>query len=758
MKRVISWVLLIALCLGLFAGCKKDKKPAAADLADIKAALEYVKTVYKNPSEKTPKDFQRIGVVPVNGKKYEVVWTTDADESNVKIVKGTDGMVTIDVNESVTEDVKYVLTATVSNEAGDSVSHSWNHLVPAPNGDMVAIVNEAYALKSGESMGYEVTLTGKITTINTPWDAGYKNITVTIVVEGAEDKPIQCYRLAGEGADKLKPNDIITVTGTLKNYNGTIEFDAGCTLDAVIAGEEVKAPEDPKQIIKDAYALAEGAALPYKATLTGVITKVNTEYNPGYKNLTVTMVVDGDKDHPIQCYRLAGDGADKIGKGDTITVTGWIVNYKGTVQFGQGCTLDKWSNTGKDEPKPEDTFTTTLVPELVTEPKAGVAYKFYLEQKNYGKNMYMTGNMDGYYYETTYDPAKAVDVYLEEVSGGWRAYFMKGGVKNYLEMAVSGTHKNVIFTTSPTKALKWNSEVDTITCDLFFEGETKNYYWGTYSYYKTFSASDVARVTGKDANLKDNFVAHFATMKETAVQEKSAAEKAFEALKEEYFVASSDPTLTSENYTRKNVYDVDGTKVNVTWTENSDAVAIVDNGDGTVTVQVTRGEADAPYTLTATIADGDKSHTTSWECIVPALPPVSAKDIVEAAYALEPGQSLADPVTLTGFVTEIGNPYSEQYGNITVTIVIEDMLDKPIECYRLKGDGITNLVGGEYITVTGIMKNYNGKIEFDAGCNRQSFIKSRLPPLTQPKKRVAWSRCKKQKKRPRHIRACTQPF
>ena len=41
--------------------------------------------------------------------------------------------------------------------------------------------------------------------------------------------PIQCYRLTGEGADKLAEGDVITVSGVIKNYKGTIEFDKGCT-------------------------------------------------------------------------------------------------------------------------------------------------------------------------------------------------------------------------------------------------------------------------------------------------------------------------------------------------------------------------------------------------------------------------------------------------------------------------------------------------------------------------------------------------
>ena len=823
MKRVIAWVLLVALCLGVFAGCKKDETDptdgvSVVDTADLEAALEYVKTVYRKPSETTPKDFKRIGVVPVNGVEYEVVWTANVGEEYIKIVKGTDGMVTVDVNEEVTEDVKYVLTATISDAAGNSVSHSWNHILPAAvsNEDMIEIVKAAYALASGESMGYDVTLTGKITRINTAWDDSYQNITVTIVIAGAEDMPIQCYRMKGEGAKDLKVGDTITVTGMLKNYNGTIEFDAGCTLDAVIAGEtveapddvgqilkdayaleknmsleyvatltgkitkinspynpsyknvsvtievdgypeypilcyrivgdgadslligdtitvegyivnyegtiefdagskllkvektgkEVKAPSDPKQIVKEAYALGEDETLPYQATLTGKITKVRTAYSSDYKNVTVVMVVDGMSDYPIDCYRLQGKGADQIGKGDTITVTGWLTNYKGTVQFAQGCTLDSWKDTGADEPE----FVTTVVPTAV-KPEVGKAYKFFIHQKNTNKYLYLTGKMDGYYYEATVDPAEAVDVYLEQVSGGYRAYFMDGSTKTYLEMTKSGTHNNVIFTTSPSKTLKWNDEINSITCDI--EGE--DFMWGTYKNYYTFSASPVSYVTGENADELDvgNFVARFGVLQEQ--EKESPAEQAFAQLKADYYTDAS-VTNTPENYERKNLYSFDDTDVKVVWTENSDAVTIVDNGNGTVTVKVTRGEEDVPYTLTATITDGQETYTTSWNCSVPAIPKTDPKDIVNAAYELESGASMADPATLSGMVSKVDTPYNSQYGNVTVTIIVEDLLDKPIMCYRMTGEGADAVAVGDNITVTGILKNYSGTIEFDAGC------------------------------------------
>ncbi|MBO4795478.1 MAG: hypothetical protein J5547_05285, partial [Clostridia bacterium] len=66
----------------------------------------------------------------------------------------------------------------------------------------------------------------EITEINTEYSEDYGNITVTIKVA---DKSVMCYRLKGEGAENLAVGDVITVTGKLKNFQGTIEFDSGCT-------------------------------------------------------------------------------------------------------------------------------------------------------------------------------------------------------------------------------------------------------------------------------------------------------------------------------------------------------------------------------------------------------------------------------------------------------------------------------------------------------------------------------------------------
>ena len=99
------------------------------------------------------------------------------------------------------------------------------------------IVAAAYSLEAGLALEDTQRLYGTVTKIDTPWSDEYKNITVTIVPGGLTDYAVQCYRLSGEGAETLAVGDTITVSGTIKNYKGTIEFDKGCTLDAVVKAE-----------------------------------------------------------------------------------------------------------------------------------------------------------------------------------------------------------------------------------------------------------------------------------------------------------------------------------------------------------------------------------------------------------------------------------------------------------------------------------------------------------------------------------------
>ena len=339
MKKITVWALLLALTVALFAGCSntapaETEAPATeAPVSGLADAVAYVKTIYKNAAEVTAKDYQVISVVPMGEEKYEITWSVDVAEDVVAIVTGEDGMTTIDVNENSSEEVTYVLTATLT-DGTETESLSWTHILPAAmNVDGMTyaeIVDMAYALADGVATEDTFRLFGTVTNIDTPWSEDYKNITVTIAVAGCEDKPIMCYRLQGEGAADLKVGDAITVEGILKNYKGTIEFDAKCEL--IGYGEFV----DQKALLKAAFALGEGASMDYPAVMTGVIVKIPTPWSEDYGNITVDMEIDGQI---VEAYRLSGEGAKDLAVGDTITVAGMIKNYNGLVEFDKGCKL-----------------------------------------------------------------------------------------------------------------------------------------------------------------------------------------------------------------------------------------------------------------------------------------------------------------------------------------------------------------------------------------------------------------------------------
>ena len=366
MKRALVWLLLLALMLSVFAGCKTQKEVTQGTLSDdvtevpvttdgpgANEAMEYLESLYQDEGSVTAADYSRYSTIRVGGIPFTVTWSTDIPDQ-IKITDNGDGTCTIDINEESEKDTPYVLTATITDEYGNTATHSWNYVMPEKI-DPGPILEAAYALKPGEELPYEVTLTGKIKSIDTPYDDNYKNVTVTIEMEGHEDKPIKCYRLKGEGADKLALGNIVTVTGKIKNYNGTIEFDAGCILDRVQTGEAVEIPTDPFEIIDAAYDLARGDQLPYPVTLSGIITSVDTPYSEQYGNITVTIAIPGRLNKPITCYRMKGPDAEvlkALKTSDVITVTGTIVNYEGTREFNAGCQLLKVEpGSGHTQPK-----------------------------------------------------------------------------------------------------------------------------------------------------------------------------------------------------------------------------------------------------------------------------------------------------------------------------------------------------------------------------------------------------------------------
>lgn len=349
MKKIISYILLLAMCVSLFAGCSNKPagttagtqstaaptEPTQPGVNKLENAKKFLFNMYKDDALVTRKDYPVISSLLIGEDEFTVTWSVNVD--SIEIVAENNGYTVKLPTDNIAE-IDYVLTGTVADANGNTVTVEFPHQVPVAKLTAAQIVDLAYSLASGEKLTGPFELTGTITSIDTAWSDEYGNITVTMVVGDMTDKPIMCYRLKGDGASTLTVGDKITVSGDFTNYNGTIEFAAGCQLLSVVKNM------DQTALLEASYALQPGTSLPKKIALLGTIISIDDEYSAQYSNITVTIVCDGKTEYPIKCFRLKGDGAAELAVGQEIAVYGTMKNYQHSsgdceVEFDAGCQL-----------------------------------------------------------------------------------------------------------------------------------------------------------------------------------------------------------------------------------------------------------------------------------------------------------------------------------------------------------------------------------------------------------------------------------
>ena len=175
--------------------------------------------------------------LPEKGSSYEAVtitWATD----NETLAPIAEGKVTFGEPE---EDTIVTLTATLtSGEVTDTKEFKVKVLAPVSDLLEVEVLAKAFALEKGKAMNGKQVLAGTIVKIDTAYSADYKNISVTIKPDVAtdDDHNILCYRMIG--GEDLAEGDHIVVTGIIKNYNDTIEFDAKCTYEKLAGASDLE--------------------------------------------------------------------------------------------------------------------------------------------------------------------------------------------------------------------------------------------------------------------------------------------------------------------------------------------------------------------------------------------------------------------------------------------------------------------------------------------------------------------------------------
>ena len=102
------------------------------------------------------------------------------------------------------------------------------------------------------------------------------------------------------------------------------------------------------KLLEKAASLADGEVLNGTFKVTGLVTEIDSVYNEQFGNVSFYL---SDGTNSILCYRVKGDAAALVAVGDTITLTGKVKNYMGTIEVVEA-TIDE--RVAGDPVQPDD--------------------------------------------------------------------------------------------------------------------------------------------------------------------------------------------------------------------------------------------------------------------------------------------------------------------------------------------------------------------------------------------------------------------
>ena len=638
MKRILSLVLVLAMSLCLFAGCGKDPAPTAAAGATLADAKDYLYAMYKDNAEVTAVNFSVVGTVMISGETFNVAWSVDNDA--IKIV-ANGKFFNIEIPKSV-EEISYKLTATISDAAGNKETVTFSYKVPAAAGLPASIADGTY-----------VILAGNLTMSSLAQDKGYGYPTANeVTVEGG----------AVSGHFKA---DVLTITNV----------DGGVT-------------------IQDAYGRY--------FYLKGTYNSFNVDATAPAEGHIWEVLQNGE--HYIFVNKTNGKTLAY-----SASYTSWGAYPELTDDYTTLLSVIPAVAPETDPEKPVDPDTPD-VPEvpstgMVTAPVAGTAYKLGLVHGGKGNAIYyLTGaekpNYPWYLLSTT-NEAEAVDVFVEEVDGGLRLYFMASGVKTYVDMHKDGTHYSLRLTTEPTAVYTWNTEYNTFVATV----DDKDCFIGTYNTYDTFSCNKMDGIAtsypvhlygeGGAGETPENPTEKPATLAEQIAEANKLANKEYLPYESTITGTITDtPVVGKQDATAYKFTVSDGTNTLLCYYVPVNGTP--KQGDTiTVTGKLTayNGSAQFDSTATATIL---------------AVPGTLAEQIAEA-NKLANKEYLSYESTITGTITDtpvVGKQDATAY-KFTVSDGTNTLL-----CYYVPVNGTPKQ--GDTITVTGKLTAYNGSAQFDS--------------------------------------------
>lgn len=363
---------------------------------------------------------------------------------------------------------------------------------------------------------------GTAPTITAPKiDAGEAIEIATLADQKEEDRDYKkLYRVTGILEDK-DPTDAYAnayltdpKTGKSLQIYGMAE-----SRDAIVADGEAIIFTNPQH----------GTVAPIKDIPNGAEVTLDIVRCVGYSNYTAvivdyeTAVKDAEYDVNLATPTNGTATLDKTkaAYGDTITITATpndgfevdnvsIKNAYGTVTATKG-EDGKYTfpatcvNNVSVFFKVKDTTDYTKGAATAVAPEEGKFFKFGLYQQKLEKNLYLTGAMDGFYFETTEDFKEAAYVTAEANGTNWNLKLVSGkadGNNKYIAGVVSGTHNNIVF---QDDAFAWTWDAD----GKYFHAsiaDGTDVYIGNYGTFDTLSLSTLDHLTGADTNLASLYI------------------------------------------------------------------------------------------------------------------------------------------------------------------------------------------------------------------------------------------------------------
>lgn len=496
-KRIIIAVLVLVLCLSVFAAC--DNTPAES--TGLQAARDFVKGLYRDKAEITSGDYELTTSVVVQGVTYTIDWSIldkDGNATTAAVVgEAKDGKVTVTIDTKLIEDVPYVLTATIKDAEGNSITLDLNFIAP-----QIQTLTVAEFLKKKEDETTIYAIKGWAVASGASKDSSGKEVTASFVIADSTGALFSYNKFY------VEVGKMYIVYGTRSSNAGVAQI--GTTSILPVATEETFTEPTATELAAsdiDLSKLSQDTIGDYTGKyykITGSFAAKSGSYvNANYNKKQLLSLYMSDT------MKTAAEAMD----GKQVIVYGYVRGFSSsylTVQVSKieldpnGGTEDS-GDSGKDESailaKKNAYFAS-----VVETPVAGTEYKLAMWQNNNGEVYYATGAMNSYYLGTTTDVASAAVAKLEATEGG---YFLKLGDK-YVRIVGRDNNgslsTNISLVDAGETVFKIGANHELI-CTATYDTKSGDFFLGTYGTFNTISASAVSYIS-KPADIDvNNFVA-----------------------------------------------------------------------------------------------------------------------------------------------------------------------------------------------------------------------------------------------------------